>query len=332
MCGMLDHYLQDFRRVRVDTNRKSWTEVTNFKSPYKPFLLLSVMDLIAYGSITRNFIEPTIDLTDTWMGYIALLPPMNRQASMAYPFFYMNNDGFWNLQPRTDSEIIHGQTIKSIKQLKQCYYGAKFNDDLFPLIQLQSSRQKLRAALIESYFSPEIQPRLWDQSALNYEAAYYSVSLLAAADTVPPYADTTKPTVQLAKVRDYGFRKAITTIYDHRCALCGIKIITDENHTVVEAAHIIPWSISQDDNPANGMALCKLCHWSFDEGLMAVGSEYQVLVSQTVKNDPNLPGHMLTLSDRPIFCPSDSRHRPAQENFQWHRKKRFKRGHARPRS
>ncbi len=57
---------------------------------------------------------------------------------------------------------------------------------------------------------------------------------------------------------------------------------------------------------------------------MGVNSEYQVMVSQAVKKVPNLPGHILTLSDRPIFRPLKSQYWPIQENFQWHRKERFK--------
>ena len=189
---------------------------------------------------------------------------------------------------------------------------------------MQSSREKLRAVLIKTYFSPEIQQRLWEQSVLNYEAADYSVSLLLTADSSPPSDYAEKSTVPPEKVRDQGFRKAIVRLYDHRCSLCGIKILTPENHTVVDAAHIIPWAESHDDHPTNGMALCKLCHWSFDEGLMAVGSEYQVMISQAVKKDPNLPGHILTLSDRPIFRPLESQYWPIQDNFQWHRQERFK--------
>jgi putative restriction endonuclease len=256
------------------------------------------------------------------MGYISLLPELNRQASMAYPFFFMGSDGFWNLQPRHETRAKHGQTISSLKRLRECYFGAKFNDDLFPLLQIESSRDKLRATLVETFFDPKFQQMLWEQSTVNYEAAAYSSNLLTVSEQLVDLAGKKKcPT---AKVRDQGFRKAIVRLYDHRCALCGIKIITDENHTIVEAAHIIPWSISKNDNPTNGMALCKLCHWSFDEGLMAVGSENQVLVSQIIKNDPNLPGHMLTLSDRPIFRPPESKYWPVQENFKWHRKERFK--------
>lgn len=63
-----------------------------------------------------------------------------------------------------------------------------------------------------------------------------------------------------AVARDQGFRRAIVLHYDHRCALCGTRIVTSEGHTVVDAAHIIPWSESRNDDIRNEMALCKLCH------------------------------------------------------------------------
>lgn len=126
------------------------------------------------------------------------------------------------------------------------------------------------------------------------------------------------------QVRDQGFRKAIVKLYEHRCALCGIRMLTPDGHTVVEAAHIVPWAISKNDNPTNGLALCRLCHWSFDEGLMAVGKSYEVQVSPQVKREPNFPGHMLTLSDWTIFRPQDSTYWPMLENFAWHWKAVFR--------
>ncbi len=57
MCGMLDTYLLAFKKLRTDSNRSTWTQATNYRSPYKPFLLLSVMDLIAHGSITETLLK-----------------------------------------------------------------------------------------------------------------------------------------------------------------------------------------------------------------------------------------------------------------------------------
>jgi hypothetical protein len=36
----------------------------------------------------------------------------------------------------------------------------------------------------------------------------------------------------------------------------------------VDAAHILPWSDFDLDVVANGLCLCKLHHWAFDEGLI----------------------------------------------------------------
>ena len=60
-----------------------------------------------------------------------------------------------------------------------------------------------------------------------------------------------------------------------------------------------------------------------DEGFMSVGKEYEVLVSRVVQTEENLPGHILTLRDRHIFTPAENQYRPGQDNFDYHRKRRF---------
>jgi len=57
---------------------------------------------------------------------------------------------------------------------------------------------------------------------------------------------------------------------------------------------------------------------------MGVGKNYEVLISSQVKREPNFPGHMLTLSDRPIFRPSQEKYWPEQGNLERHRKKVLK--------
>jgi hypothetical protein len=69
-------------------------------------------------------------------------------------------------------------------------------------------------------------------------------------------------------------------IYDHRCAFWGLRWLTSDGRTVVDAAHIVPWSIIHDDDLLKGMALCRLCHWTFDQGLLGVSSKYLLLLSE----------------------------------------------------
>ena len=98
-----------------------------------------------------------------------------------------------------------------------------------------------------------------------------------------------------------------------------MRIVTSEGHTAVDAAHIVPWSRRQNDDIRNGMALCKLCHWAFDEGVLGVSDNYAVITSPQVSLAPNVPGSLQTLSGRSIIAPADKGLWPAQEYLYWHR-------------
>ena len=323
MCGRLDYYLNAFATLRTDSSRKNWTNVTFYRSPYKPFLLLAILDFIESGVIVRNFIEPSFELAQTFQSYCTLLLPTERKASMSYPFYHLESAPFWELKPQPGQQHQRSLSVSSVKRLRQLYLGAQFSDDLYPLLQMPSSREKLRTVLIEKYFENAIRQTIRDQSILNCQSDLYSDSLLTTREQTFELNLTMSQYPNLEKVRDQGFRKAVVKLYDHRCALCGIKMLTPEGHTIVDAAHIKPWSVSHNDHPTNGIALCKLCHWSYDEGLMSVDQNYHVMISPAVKNESNLPGHILTLSDRSMFKPSESRFLPDQDNLDWHRKERF---------
>jgi putative restriction endonuclease len=94
----------------------------------------------------------------------------------------------------------------------------------------------------------------------------------------------------------------VVRIYDHRCAFCGVRMLTSDGRIAVDAAHIIPWRISHDD-PPNGFALCGLCHWTFDQGLLGVSAKYMVLLLVELRITQNVPGHLLTLESRSIIGP-----------------------------
>ncbi len=119
--------------------------------------------------------------------------------------------------------------------------------------------------------------------------------------------------------RDQGFRRAVVTAYSHRCALCGIRVRTLDGHTAVTAAHIIPWSETQDDRLANGMALCRMCHWTFDEGLLGVSQVYEVIASRQLNTLDNLPGYLTNLEGHGIVGPDRQPLWPDTESLRWHR-------------
>lgn len=66
-CFMpIEEYIEKFSNLRTDKNRNRYPASTKHCAPHKPVLLLAVMDLIEQGAINNNFIEPTMNLVDTF--------------------------------------------------------------------------------------------------------------------------------------------------------------------------------------------------------------------------------------------------------------------------
>ena len=102
-------------------------------------------------------------------------------------------------------------------------------------------------------------------------------------------------------------------------------MLTPEGHTVVDTAHIIPWRISHDDDPRNGLALCRLCHWTFDEGMLTVSTDYMVKASARLRAGSNVPAHLAALDGRGMMRPGDRDFWPAAGSLAWHTKEVFRR-------
>ncbi len=58
--------------------------------------------------------------------------------------------------------------------------------------------------------------------------------------------------------------------YDYRCFFSGERYpkLHVFHSAGVDGAHILPWSTHRLNSVANGISLCKLCHWGFDNGLL----------------------------------------------------------------
>ena len=322
---MLANYIEAFKNIRTDVNRHRWTAITKFRAPYKPFLLLTIFDLISQGEIKNNLIKLTPEFCETFTLYWARIMLPERKSNIAMPFFYLTSDGFWHLVPHPGKErelqtiIERNIPLTTVNQINEVAIGAKLDDELFELAKIKESRNVLRSILIENYFAPEAKPVLLEQSQINDEAYRYSLELLEESHGIKPILEEVKPIV-----RNQGFRIAIVKTYSHRCTTCGIKILTSDGHTIVEAAHIIPFSISKNDDPRNGLCLCRSCHWGFDEGLIGVSGKYEVITSPQLNTNNNLPSYIVTLAGRGIIHPVEEKFMPDLDNLAWHRKEIFR--------
>ena len=320
---MIDGYAERFARLRTNRNRKVWSGVTAHQAPHKPLLLLCVLDFFDSGKIPSNLVEITDDLAEMFGRYWKRVLPFGRQGNLSLPFFHLQGDGFWHLLPRREGARI-GTQISSLSRLRDEVIGARLDQDLYDLARIKENRDRLRSVLIETYFSPETRGLVFEQGAINRGAFVYSEELLKHPED--PRVQEALPVEEAYRsaVRDQGFRRAVVTAYLHRCALCGIRVRTLDGHTAVAAAHIVPWSETRDDRPANGIALCRMCHWVFDEGLMRVSSGYEISASPQLTTSANLPGYLTNLEGRGIVGPSQEPFWPDVESLRWHREHVFR--------
>jgi putative restriction endonuclease len=117
--------------------------------------------------------------------------------------------------------------ITSASQLRTLALGARMDEDLFLYIQQPDSRSALREALLQSCFSEEGRVSLEEQAVINAEAYSYSLELEHKAH-LPLVKETLEVDSYKPAVRDQAFRRIVVSTYDHRCALCGVRIITAE--------------------------------------------------------------------------------------------------------
>lgn len=315
----LNDYVNAFQHLHTAAGATKYPASTLHRAPHKPILLLCILDLAEQGNLSTNFVPLSTDLGDLFRSYWGLIMSFDRYANLALPFFHLKNDGFWHLIPQQGKDDILAEIrqIAGMAQLSRTVVGAQLDADLYALICVSESRNVLREALVNQYFHQDYHAVINEQSIINLDLFDYSQILLDQAQTdslgVPTQVNTPKP-----QVRDQGFRRAIVTAYDHRCVLCGVRLVTDDGRTAAEAAHIIPWSVSHNDDPRNGLCLCRMCHWVFDIGMAGISDQFRVRLSRQVQNTANIAGHLSTLDRRPIFEPVASVYNPFLESLLWH--------------
>src|SRR5580704_5737192 len=80
--------------------------------------------------------------------------------------------------------------------------------------------------------------------------------------------------------REARFRHRVVAAYQYTCALTLYRLTTITGKSIVDAAHIHQFADSRNNDPRNGLALCKNAHWLFDNGLWTLSDDYHVIVAE----------------------------------------------------
>ena len=214
--------------------------------------------------------------------------------------------------------------------LRNANATAKLDERLFLFFVMPEYREILRQTLIRTYFSNirhEIEHVIEEHRTLGREqhrrrtSKVYSEQLIQ--DTQHPFLMQREvASIQVeTPVRSAGFRKAIMKIYEYKCAVCALDIRTASGASITDAAHIIPFSASYNDDVRNGLSLCKSHHWAFDARLFSLNETYHVIVPPISHEHEPTERMLSELRDKRIWTPIGEQHRPHQEALAWHRER-----------
>ena len=123
-------------------------------------------------------------------------------------------------------------------------------------------------------------------------------------------------------VRARVFRTRVLKAYDRRCAFTGFQFINGGGRAEVEAAHIKSVEAKGPDVVQNGLALSGTVHWMFDRGLLSIGDDDRILLSNHI-NDVDGLRRLLHDDGRARF-PETVQERPDPTFLRWHREYCFK--------
>lgn len=297
MSALIDQTIERLYALNVGV---IGTGAQRHERPHKPILLLVILDLLDAGLATPDCIEWNAAIRERFTTYFEKVKKADDRDTPENPFYYLSGDGFWQAFRRSPSGPSPLASTPLVRDSGQVF--ARLSDGVELIFADDANRPLLRQALVSRYFPAE------------------AATLLTSPDVLEegqrPYAVDTE---QDAPGRSAGFRKKVSEVYDHQCAACGLRLrLPGSDIALVDAAHLIPFSVSFNDHPSNGLALCKNHHWAMDRSLIApapsgVWKVSRVLIGHRSTGEAEL----VKLADHPVFPPADEAFSPDPAALQW---------------
>lgn len=124
-----------------------------------------------------------------------------------------------------------------------------------------------------------------------------------------------------SRINQNFFRSAVLTSYQNKCCITGLPFVE-----LLNASHIIPWSIDDNNrlNPRNGLCLNVLHDRAFDRGLITIRTDYTIDISSRINklSDKSVKDYFLCFKNQKIILPQ--RFAPEKSFLEFHNKNIFK--------
>lgn len=311
----LGRYAQKLKKLRLGVTQYG-------KAPHKPIFLLTQIEQVEKGRVSENKFFITPEFVADFKGNFALLVNTRHKSDFIQPYYYLQSDGFWHIQTRP-GEVLES-FIRSFSLLDEKVDYGFFDPAFFALLADSNSRMILQNLLLDNYFPNEKDAFLKNKLDSSDAVEVLEKFLLNESNTIPNIFEHPEIDQETEFVRGGLFKKLVPQVYNHTCAITGMRLISNFGFSMIDACHIIPFKVSGDDRVTNGIALCPNLHRAFDRGLISVADDFKVLVSRHFADDETNPYSIKLLAGKPIALPFGDIHFPEKANFKWHREEVFK--------
>ena len=152
MCGRLDYYLDAFSNLPSPIHSKPPRTAHDYAAHCScSLLLLAVLDQIDCSELLKNFILPSAELEAKYVRYQVRVNDQHyQQPSCAIAFWNLRKTPFWELRPKPTVQQLPENQVSSMRELSSLVYGATLDQELYALLQMRTSREKLRSCLVDS--------------------------------------------------------------------------------------------------------------------------------------------------------------------------------------
>lgn len=306
--------LECLKRLNVNRSKAA-------ASPHKPCLILAIICELQSGHITDPIVPIDIRLIARYYELFQAASGERTNASPWLPLWHLRTDkgcdgvrgSLWNpilyknLIPAAD----HLGQAKSLRQIKERFQCAEMDTSLFFALQNDAVCREAVALLLTYYFDKNLEGKQRLEAYIN---------IAFASGDYEKHPDELHGEVRESsqvRARSVAFRALVLEAYDYRCAASRRRFITPDYRYLVEAAHLIPFSVSQDDRPTNGLALTPDMHWAIDNHLIAPGLDRCWHVSKAVDTLVEDNAWLWRLDGQSLCLPRDDNNHPQPESLEW---------------
>lgn len=297
-------------------------------APHKPIMLISVLQTFKNGINNNQKIYITPELVAFFKSNWNSLVTSNHDCRFALPFYHLTSDKLWKLIPNPGFENILqlSASMRSFANLNAAVNCAIIDEDLYELMKDNKSNEILTQFLLDEYF-PNSKGN-FNNSSSRQKNLFDDIENKILKEPSEEYRQEIKKLLEQKNeeeifLRGSLFKREIPKIYNNTCCISGMRIDATISISMVDACHIVPFSVSYDDTVSNGIALCPNLHRAFDRGLIAIDENYKVVVSKFFREDETSYS-IRAFEGKELQLPKMKRYYPLRENFGWHRENMFK--------